>query len=444
MTSDLADLTALDARRRLAGGEFKASELTEALLKRIAEKEPAIGAFAFFDPDLVRQRAKAVDDYRGTGRALGALHGLAVGIKDIIDSADMPTENGTPIDAGRRPASDATLVRRLRAAGAVIAGKTVTTELAFYAPGKTRNPHNPAHTPGGSSSGSAAAVAAGMIPLAIGTQTNGSVIRPASFCGVVGFKPSHGLIPRSGILRHHPALDTVGVFARTVADAALLVDAIAGHDPLDEDTRLLPPPRLLDTALDEPPVRPELVFVKAPGWEMAAPETKEGFRELVETLGAACTEVTLPEAFGKGAGAQRTLMVAGFARNLRPYYDRGKDRLSPVMREAIEEGRRITAVDYLEALDWRAGLNNGLEPLFERYDAIVTPAAPGEAPAGLDSTGNPVFNGLWTLCGVPAVTLPLLTGPNGLPVGVQLVGRRGEDARLMRTARWLVQAIGTE
>jgi Asp-tRNA(Asn)/Glu-tRNA(Gln) amidotransferase A subunit family amidase len=310
MTSDPPDLTALDARRRLADGALKASELTEAVLKRIAAKEPAIGAFAFLDPDLARQRAEAVDAYRGTGRALGPLHGLAVGIKDIIDSADMPTENGTPIDAGRRPAKDATIVQRLRAAGAIVIGKTVTTELAFYGPGKTRNPHNPDHTPGGSSSGSAAAVAAGMIPLAIGTQTNGSVIRPASFCGVVGFKPSHGLVPRTGILRHNPALDTVGVFARTVADAALLADVIAGHDALDEDTRLLPPPKLLETALTEPPVRPALAFVKTPGWEMAAPETKTGFAELVQALGDFCAGGRGPaDADGGGLRAQSPLLL---------------------------------------------------------------------------------------------------------------------------------------
>jgi Asp-tRNA(Asn)/Glu-tRNA(Gln) amidotransferase A subunit family amidase len=442
--TDPDDLNALDAREAMLRGELKALDLTEALLKRIAEKEAAIGAFAFLDPDLARQKAKAVDDHRRTGRAVGALHGLAVGVKDIVDTADMPTENGTPIDAGRRPGKDATIVRRLRAAGAIVIGKTATTELAFFHPSKTRNPHNPDHTPGGSSSGSAAAVAAGMMPFAIGTQTGGSVIRPASFCGIVGFKPSHGLVPRTGVLHHHPALDTIGVFARTVADAALLADAIAGHDPLDADTRIMPPPKLLDTALSEPPVTPAFAFVKTPNWDMAAPETKEGFGELVNALGAACSEVTLPEIFAKAAGAQRTLMVAGFARNLRAYYERGKDRLSPVMREAIEEGGRVAATDYLEALDWREALNSGLEQLFDRYDAIVTPAAPGEAPRGLDSTGNPVFNGLWTLAGVPAVTLPLLEGPNRLPVGVQIVGRRREDARLLRTARWLVGRLGTE
>ncbi|HUG61501.1 MAG TPA: amidase family protein, partial [Methylomirabilota bacterium] len=284
--AETADLPAVEARRRLERGELRAVDLIEANLGRIAAREPEVGAFAFIDPDTARAQAKAVDDYRGTGRPIGALHGLAVGVKDIVDTRDMPTENGTPIDAGRRPGRDATVVQRLRAAGAVVIGKTVTTELAFYQPGKTRNPANLEHTPGGSSSGSAAAVAAGMVPLAIGTQTNGSVIRPASFCGIVGFKPTHGVIPRTGILRQSPPLDTVGVFARTVEDAALLADALAGYDPGDTDTRLLPPPRLLDVATTEPPLTPTLAFVKTPAWDEAEESTKEGFVELAAALGA--------------------------------------------------------------------------------------------------------------------------------------------------------------
>jgi Asp-tRNA(Asn)/Glu-tRNA(Gln) amidotransferase A subunit family amidase len=437
-------MAATDLRDRLARGEFSAADLTDAFLARIAEEDPKLGAFAYLDPTLARKMAVALDAYRGTGRALGALHGLPVGVKDIIDTADMPTENGTPIDAGRRPSKDATVVQRLRAAGAVIIGKTVTTEFASFYPGKTRNPHNHDHTPGGSSSGSAAAVAAGMVPLAVGTQTAGSVIRPASFSGVVGFKPTHGMIPRTGILRQEPALDTVGVFARSVTDAALLADAIAGHDPLDPDTRLMAPPRLFDIAQSEPPVAPTLAFVKTPFWDKAADETKEGFAELVEALADTCREVALPEIFSEGASAQRALMNVGFARNLGLYYDRGKEKLSDHARKMIEEGREVSAVNYLEARDWREALNNGLEHLFDRYDAIVTPAAAGEAPRDLSTTGDPVFNAFWTLCGVPAVTLPLLEGPRGLPVGVQLVGRRGEDARLLRTARWLVGMIGTE
>jgi Asp-tRNA(Asn)/Glu-tRNA(Gln) amidotransferase A subunit family amidase len=439
--TDLADLGALDARGRMARGEMRAAEYVEAQIGRITARDSGIEAFAFFDPVLLRAAAKAVDEYRASGRPIGALHGLSVGLKDIIDTADMPTENGTRIDAGRRPGKDATLVRRLREAGAILMGKTVTTELAYFSPGKTRNPHDPGRTPGGSSSGSAAAVAAGMVSFAIGTQTFGSVIRPASFCGVVGLKPTHGLIPRTGVRLLAGPLDTVGVFARSVADAAMVADVLAGHDPLDADTRLMPPPRLLDVALTDPPVLPDLAFVKSPVWDQAEPETQQGFQELAKALGERCTEVALPDIFGEWHGALRALMQAGMARNLLPYYQKGKDQLSAAMRTIIEDGLKVTAVDYLTALDWREALNNGLDQLFDRYDAIVTPAAPGEAPRGLEATGNPIFNGLWTLCGVPAVTLPLMTGPNGMPIGVQLVGRRGEDAKLLRTARWLTGMI---
>jgi Asp-tRNA(Asn)/Glu-tRNA(Gln) amidotransferase A subunit family amidase len=438
---DPADLGAFDARSRMARGELRAAEYVEAQLRRIAARDADVEAFAFFDPALPRGAAKAVDEYRASGRPIGALHGLTVGLKDIIDTADMPTENGTRIDAGRRPGKDATIVRRLREAGAIVMGKTVTTELAYASPGKTRNPHDPGRTPGGSSSGSAAAVAAGMVSFAVGTQTFGSVIRPASFCGVVGLKPTHGLIPRTGIRLLVGPLDTVGVFARSVVDAAMIADVLAGHDPLDEDTRLMPPPGLLEVALTDPPVLPDLAFVKSPVWEQAEPETQRGFQELVEALGERCTEVALPEIFGEWQGAHRALMQSGMARNLGPYYRKAKDQLSAPMRSIIEDGLEVTAVDYLAALDWREALNNGLDQLFERFDAIVTPAAPGEAPRGLEATGNPIFNGLWTLCGVPAVTLPLMAGPNGMPVGVQMVGRRGEDAKLMRTARWLANLV---
>ncbi len=437
---DNADLTARAAREKLDGGALRATELIDAQLKRIAAREPDVHAFAFLDEDMARKAAKAVDAYRGTGKALGALHGLAVGVKDIVDTADMPTENGTPIDAGRRPGRDAEIVRRIRAAGGIVMGKTVTTELGSMHPRQTRNPHDASRTPGGSSSGSAAAVAAGMVPLAVGTQTNGSVIRPASFCGVVGFKPTFGLIPRTGVLPQAPSLDTVGVFARTIEDAALFADVLAGHDPADKGSTMAPPPRLLETALTEPPVRPTIAFVKGPAWDQADPATQEGLAELASALGDACTEVALPEIYNEAAGAMQTLAGAGVARHYKPYYDKGREQLSDFMRQAIEAGLRVTAVDYLAALDWQASLNAGLEQLFGAYDAIITPAAPGEAPPA-DTTGNPAFNTLWSICGVPAISLPLMQGPNGLPVGVQVVGRRGEDARLLRTARWLMRTI---
>lgn len=432
-----AGLTALDAAARLARGELRPAEYVGTCLKRIDEREGEIHAWRAIDRDLIAKQIEAIDAHRNTGRPLGALHGVPVGLKDIVDTRDLPTENGTVIDAGRRPKRDATIVSRLRGAGAVVMGKTVTTELAYYTPAETRNPHDLERTPGGSSSGSAAAVAAGMVPLAVGTQTNGSVIRPASFCGVVGFKPTHGLIPRTGLLKQSAPLDTVGVFARTVEDAALLADVLVGHDSDDPDTRPAAPPKLLELACSEPPLKPLFAFVRQPVWEEAEATTREAFGELCSELGDQCDEVPLPDVFSEALPAQKALMLAGFARNLRPYYERGRDRLSEQMRHAIEDGQKVTAVQYLSALDWREVLYAGLEKVFDRYDAIITPAVPGEAPVGLGSTGSPVFCTLWTLLGVPAISLPLMQGPNGMPLGVQVVGARGNDGRLLRTARWL-------
>ncbi|MCB1486098.1 MAG: amidase [Bauldia sp.] len=444
MPNDLADLDAIVARDMMVRGEITAVAYIEALLARIAEREPELHAFVDLEPAFALAQAEACDARRASGGAIGPLHGLAVGIKDIVDTADLPTENGTPLDAGRRPAEDAVVVDRLKHAGAVIIGKTVTTELGARHPRGTRNPHHGEHTPGGSSSGSAASVGAAMVPLAIGTQTNGSVIRPASFCGVVGFKPSFGLIPRTGILPQAPPLDTAGVFARSVVDAALIVDAIAGYDPRDPITRGLAPPHLLDTAMDDPPETPSFAFVKTTHWDLAEPETQAGLTGLVAALAGQCDEVPLPDSI---ADSDRVLMIltnVGIARNYGSYYDRGADQLSDFMRTMIEESRTIAAVDYLDALDRQVAIKAEIDRFFDRYDAIVTPAAPGEAPHGLDSTGNSAFNNLWSLCGLPAVTLPLLTGTNGLPIGVQLVGRHGEDGELLRTARWLQSFVAGE
>jgi Asp-tRNA(Asn)/Glu-tRNA(Gln) amidotransferase A subunit family amidase len=323
----------------------------------------------------------------------------------------------------------------------VIVGKTVTTELAFLAPGPTRNPLDLARTPGGSSSGSAAAVAAGMAPAAIGTQTNGSLIRPASFCGVYGFKPSHGLIPRTGVLIQSRPLDTIGVFGRSVEDVALVADAIAGHDGADPDAAPAAPPQLLETATSKPPVPPDFAFVKSPFWDRATPETHAGMTELAAALGKRCAEIALPDMFAEAAPLHRAMHFTGMARHLSGYEAKGGDGLSEAMRQALEEGRQAKAVDYLRAQDMREALNAGLEQVLNRFDAIITPAVIGEAPAGLQSTGDPIFCTIWSFCGVPAITLPLLEGPSGLPVGVQLVGRRGDDGRLLRTARWLVEYV---
>ena len=430
-------LSASDAARAIREGSFNSEQLVEACLARIQASEPAVEAWQYLDPQHALAQARARDLDRSEGRPTGPLHGVPVGVKDIIDTADMPTEDGTVLHAGRTPDRDATVVAMLRAAGAVIMGKTVTTECATYTPGKTRNPHNPAHTPGGSSSGSAAAVAAGMVPLALGSQTNGSVIRPASFCGVYGFKPTHGLISRHGILKLSRTLDQVGMFARTLDDIALLAEQLAGYDECDPDTHARARIPFVETAAAEPPLAPHIAFVKTPLWDRAEDDTREAFAELAAALGGQCREYELPESLRDAWDWHCTIMEAEMAANLDLEWEKGRDRLSNPLRDQLARGREVPALDYQKALAKIATLNQGFEELFLNYDAVLTPAAPGTAPK-LASTGDPAFCTLWTLCGMPALNLPLMNGADGLPLGVQLVGRRNSDARLLRTARWLV------
>lgn len=437
----LSALGLMQAATDIREGRITSAELVTDCLKRIDEVDPAVQAWAFLDRDHALRQAEAADEHRRHGRATGPLHGVPVGIKDIFDTGDMPTEFGSPLWSGRTPRRDAAVVARLRSAGAVIIGKTVTTEYAYFNPGKTRNPHDPERTPGGSSSGSAAAVASFMVPGAIGSQTNGSVIRPAAFCGVVGFKPSHGLIPRTGALLLSRALDHVGVFARDVEDAALLAETIAGFDEEDPDTRSIARPPLAAVAASEPPLPPRFAFVRTPAWQHADAATGAAFAELVEALGEAASEVDLGQSFARAIELHGIVMAVEMAHNLHRDFEQGGEKLSPVLRQLIERGRGIKAVDYTRALTAQSALNQILESVFDEYDAILTPAAPGEAPRGLESTGNPAFCTMWTYLGVPAVTLPLMQGENGLPLGVQLVARRGNDARLLRTARWLVKAL---
>lgn len=440
-----AEPSALGAREaawRIAEGALSSAELVAACLERIGAEEERVQAWAFLDRDKAMAEAEERDRRRRSGLPLGPLHGVPVGIKDIIDVKGMPTGNGSPIDAGRMPLEDATLTRRLRAAGAVILGKTVTTEFAYYHPGKTRNPHDTTRTPGGSSSGSAAAVASGMVPLAIGSQTNGSVIRPASFCGTVGFKPSFGAIPRTGVLTLSPTLDQVGIFARSLEDAAL-AETLMGPDGRDAEAGEGPGP-LSATASAEPPVVPSLAFVRTSAWNRAEDATTAAFAELVEALEDRIEEVELPEPFARGFGWHRAIMAAEMARNLRHYVERAPEQCSEKIRDLVAEGRGVPAPDYLAARDMAHVLRASLGALFDRFDAIVTPAVPGEAPEGLETTGDPIFCTLWSYLGLPALNLPLLAGPNGLPLGVQLVGAPGQDARLLRTARWLVRLLKEE
>lgn len=423
----LSGLSLRAAAAGLKSGEFSSLQLTEACLARSAEREPAVAAWAWCEPEAARAKARAADAHR----LAGLLHGVPIGIKDIMHTAGIPTGMGSPIFDGFMPTASAAVVWHIEAAGAFVMGKTVTAELAYYMPGKTRNPWNPAHTPGGSSSGSAAAVAAGMVPAALGTQTNGSVIRPAAFCGVVGFKPSMGTIPGEGIQPFSPSLDQVGLFVREVADAGLLASVLM-------DEAMLANVQALDHA-------PRLIAVRSPVWPEAEASQQEMFEANLAALRAAGAEVIereLPADFSDAHTAHRTIMAYEAARELAPLQAAHAGQLSEPIRQIIAEGLQINGAQYAEALALREELSGMLDGFLDGANAIVTPPAAGEAPATLAHTGSPAFCTIWSLVGVPALCFPVGLGPQGLPLGLQVVGRLGDDKGLLAAAAWCEQKIG--
>jgi len=436
----LERMTAETARRKLESGELTSEALVSACLARIAEQDGRVGAWTTFDSEHALKEARASDARRAEGRALSPLDGIPVGLKDIIDTKDFPTELGSEVFAGRRPDTDAFIVSQLEAAGAVIVGKTVTTELAFFGPGRTCNPHDLQRTPGGSSSGSAAAVADHQVPLALVTQTAGSTIRPASYCGVVGFKPTFGYTSRTGVLAQSAPLDTIGGYARSVEDIALLFDAISEFDPSDIDMSPAAKPSLAN-ALNEPTQRvPRFAFIKTPAWPQADAEMRAAFEAYAGSFGARAevVETTLPADFEDILRLPQIVQFYDIAKNYGPIADANPDRVSAKLKETIAEGRTFSAADYAAARADQESLYEVLRPVIADYDAILTPAAAGAALVGLSGTGSPMFNALWTYLGMPCISLPLLKVEN-LPVGVQLVGARANDASLLRTAAWLMQ-----
>jgi Asp-tRNA(Asn)/Glu-tRNA(Gln) amidotransferase A subunit family amidase len=420
-------LSARDAACAIAERRLSAEALAAAYLDHTAAREPAVGAWEYLD----REQALAQARERDREAPRGPLHGVPIAVKDLIDTFDMPTAYGSPIYRGHRPAADAACVALARAAGAVVLGKTVTTEFAAFTPGKTANPHNPAHTPGGSSSGSAAAVADGMAPLAFGTQTAGSVIRPASYCGTVGYKPSFGLIGRTGIKPLAESLDTVGVYARNIADAAFFAGVLSER------------PSLRHLAVSQ--AAPRYGLYRTPMWAEAEPATAaaiDAARAALERAGAAVEEVAvMPEHQGL-TEAQDKVMGYEMCRALADERIRHSAELSPRLAQMLDAGMAVGAGEYDAARALAAAARADLGQFFSGLDAVLTPAAPGEAPAGLGYTGNPVFNRMWTLLGVPCVAVPAWRGKSGLPVAVQLVGPIGDDARLMAVAAFLEQALG--
>jgi amidase len=433
---DLYPLGLLEILRAYREGRATVQDYVTSCSGRIAALEPRIQAWEWFDAS----RAMADAEERAGGILADLpLYGIPVGVKDIINTRGIPTRMGSVIYGNHVPTTSAWVVRRLEALGGLVMGKTVTTEFAFRSPGKTRNPWNPAHTPGGSSSGSAAAVAAGFVPVAIGTQTLGSVIRPAAFCGVVGYKPTHGAISRTGVLPFAPTLDTVGVFARSVADAAWFGACLMGEDFRDEATVVRAAPKLLHVPLEPLAGSPRIAVVKSPKWPLASEAQRQHFVECIMKLqaaGARVREVTLPRLF-EGAWENGWAILAHEAvKSFMLIESRHRIRLSPVLMELLDRGRTVTPEQYSRALEKREEYRRWLDRVFEQHEAIATIPAIGEAPESLASTGDSVFNALWTQTGMPAVAIPTGRGPRGLPLGFQVVGRYREDEHAVRVAAW--------
>jgi len=419
---DPSKLTATQVIRLMQDGRLRAEELMEACLDRIAARESAVRAFAWFEADAAMRAAASAHP--------GPLHGVPIGVKDIIDTADMPTEHGSTIWRGWRPRADAASIAWAKAMGGVILGKTVTTEFATRRPGPTANPHRLSHTPGGSSSGSAAAVADCFVPLAFGTQTGGSVIRPAAYCGVVGFKPSFGLINRAGMKIMSDSLDTIGVMARSIADCALLTSVVSDADLGDPDAK--------------PDRAPRIGLCRSPYWDKALPETKalfEGVARALARAGASLAECELPERYARLGAAQPIVVTRENARSMGWELSHHRGEISPVLLDRLESGLAHSGEAVAGAYATLAEAQQDFPAVIEGFDVLVTPSAPGQAPEGLDWTGDQVFNFIWTSLHVPCVTVPAGLGPDGLPLGIQIVGRQGEDRATLAWARFVADAV---
>ena len=424
MTSGLNHLSLVEAAAGIASGEINSIDLVTACLERIHARENQVNAWAWLDPDQALAQAGACDERPATT----PLHGIPVGVKDIIDTADMPTCYGSRVFAGHYPAEDAECIRLLKQAGAVIMGKTVTTEFAFYAPGKTANPHALDHTPGGSSSGSAAAVADFHVPVALGTQTSGSIIRPAGFNGVFGYKPTYNSYSLDGVHPLAPELDTLGVFGRSPADLSLLHGVLSQQETGARDA-----------------VRPATVaVVRTPAWDDADAEAQNSVLDFAGRLqreGIAVIEADENLLDGM-MEVQQAYLARGAATSLGPVTDQHPDLVRPQTRDLVMEGRRVGAAFNAELKDALAAGERFLSGVFSRADLIITPSAPGEAPAGLHNTGNPMFNRIWTFLQTPCMNLPLARSGNGLPIGIQLVCNRREDEQLFAYSAYLKSLTG--
>ena len=423
---NLIKINAVNALEMMQKGEITSEEYVTAFLEHIKNREPEVGAWIFLDPEMALQQAREADKRR-RDKSSGKLNGLPIGIKDIIDTKDMPTENGSLIHKDRRPPEDAHLVKLLRDAGAVIMGKCVTTEFALSAPGKTKNPKDLECTPGGSSSGSAAAVSDYMIPLAIGSQTGGSVLRPASFTGILGLKPTFGTISRSGMSPISERLDHPGIYANSIDDIRLVASVILSYDKKDLDMDSNYSFRN-DSNLKKPL---KFAFIKGPVWGSGDHDMQEKIKQFVDNSNLEIASIELGDDFIEAARCHEIIMNGSISRSLANYYENNKSKLHPFTITRFESGKSVSTNSYIDAIEKAKKMKQTLSEIFLKFDAIITPAAPGQAPRDLMNTGNAIFNGYWTMLGVPAISLPLLEGKDGLPIGIQVITSWNKEPELL-------------
>ncbi len=429
---------------KIKNGEVSSKALCEVYINRIEKFEKKVCAWAFFDKKKLLEKAEEADTYRSSGKPLGPLHGIPVALKDIIGTYDMPTECGTKLRKGKSLSQDSEVANLIKNSGAILMGKTVTTELAYFDPGKTKNPHDYTRTPGGSSSGSAAAVASFMAPLSVGTQTNGSVIRPASYCGVVGYKPSFGLISRTGILKQSSFLDQVGVFSRTVEDAAYFSKVLIKKDLYDNDTVHYSADNMMDELNKELEFEPKFIFYKTESWKKISKKNQEIFNYFIKSFKKNIEVFDEPSYFKDISKYHKIIHETDMARSFSDYYRLSKKSLGKNLVKAIERGKKYSAYEYGEAIDFRSRAYESYKEVFDDYYGIITPSALGVADKGLASTGSPELSTIWTYMGLPTLNLPVLTGENNLPLGLQIIGNKFDDLRFLKYAKWLEQELQDE
>ena len=430
-------LTANKLAEHLKSGQLSSVEVCTQYIERIEKFEKDVKAWQYFDKKKLLEKAVEADEYRKSGKPLGSLHGLPIAVKDIIGTFEMPTECGSPLRKKMPSSQDSEIVNLLKIEGAIVMGKTVTTELAYFHPGKTTNPHDNTRTPGGSSSGSAAVIAAHMAPLSIGTQTNGSVIRPASYCGVVGYKPSYGLISRSGVMRQSDKLDHIGVFGKTVEDVALFAKSLIKKDLYDPSTIHYAADEMLNVCKKGPIYDPKFIFYKTKNWKNIDKESQKSFDFFIKTFSKNIEVFDTPSYFDDIPKYHKIIHETDMANNFQGYYKKSKKFLSKEMVSAIERGLKYSAKEYAEAIDFMKRSYESYKEVFEDFHGVLTPSSSGVAPKGLKSTGSPEFSTIWTYMGLPSISLPLLIGANNLPLGIQLVGDKLDDLRFLGVANWL-------